>query len=90
MRTRERELKAVRESLALLVQPQRVQRADAEAMQLLQAKLTEWREILRAHVTQARQIVRKLLVDRTTFTSDREARRYAFRIPGTLSRFSTG
>src|SRR5262249_42343689 len=71
MRTREQGLKDIRESLARLAQPQRVERADVEAMQLLQAKLTEWRGLLRAHVPQARQIVRKLLVDRITFTPDR-------------------
>lgn len=72
MRAREQNLKDIRESLARLAQPQRVERADGEAMQLLQAKLTQWRGLLRAHVPQARQIVRKLLADRITFTPDRE------------------
>jgi hypothetical protein len=34
--------------------------------------------------------MREMLADRITFTPDRAARRYAFRIPGTLSRFFNG
>jgi len=90
MREREKDLSTTRAALARLTQPQRVQMSPPEAQAALRSRLTDWRGLLRSHVPQARQMVRKLLAGRITFTPQPETRRYAFRIPATLSRFFNG
>jgi hypothetical protein len=53
-------------------------------------KADEWRALLRKHAPIARQMLRKLVEGRIVFTPDREARRYTFRVSGTLGNFFKG
>ena len=89
VRTAERQVAGLRAELVQLEQPRRVMSAPG-LRQELQNRLTEWRTLLRAHAPQARQILREWMSDRIAFAPDLRARRYTFRLPGTLSRFFNG
>jgi hypothetical protein len=90
IRDQERRLDRIRAELEDLDRPRVVPLSLAQLMGLARKKAEEWQALLRKHAPIARQMVRKLVEGRILFTPDREARRYTFRMSGTLANFFSG
>lgn len=90
IRDQERRQQTIRAELADLDHPRVVPLSAPQLHAVLQAKAEEWQALLRKHAPIARQMMRKLVEGRIVFTPDREARRYRFRVPGTLANFLSG
>ena len=90
IRDQERRHHTLRSELADLDRPRVVPLNVGQLKALLRTKAEEWQALLRKHAPIARQIVRKLIEGRIEFTPDREARRYTFRVAGTLANSFSG
>ncbi|MEO8520558.1 MAG: recombinase family protein [Acidobacteriota bacterium] len=90
IRDQERRHQTLRAELADLDRPRVVPVSLSHLKGVLQTKAEEWQGLLRKHAPIARQMVRKLVEGRIVFTPDRDARRYTFRVPGTLANFFSG
>jgi hypothetical protein len=64
--------------------------APPQLMQLLEARLADWKGLLRSRPVLARQMIRKLVVGRFTFVADLSARCYRFKAIGTISNLLNG
>jgi site-specific DNA recombinase len=90
IRERERRKDALLRELAELNRPRVRPLPPAKQQQLLESKLSEWRELLRANAPKARQMLRKLIDGRIVFNPETSLRRYRFVANGTMSQLLSG